>query len=148
MPANGKYFATTKKDWNTAGGSALLTIGDEMELQEFDDGLYGYSVTNDGDFFVSDWSTAYVYPAGSTEKVTLVDWLRLKGENEAADWLQNIPTGTAICNATGRILSGFTGGAGAYNSWFIDLDGTPTGITEVESGTENDADKTVKVYDL
>ena len=148
MPANGKYFATTKKDWNTAGGSALLTIGDEMELQEFDDGLYGYSATNDGDFFVSDWSTAYVYPAGSTEKMTLVDWLRLKGENEAADWLQNIPTGTAICNATGRILSGFTGGAGAYNSWFIDLDGTPTGITEVEGGTENDADKTVKVYDL
>ena len=148
MPANGKYFATTKKDWSTAGGSALLTIGDEMELKEFEDGLYGYSATNDGDFFVSDWSTAYVYPAGSTEKVTLVDWLRTKGETEAADWLQNIPTGTAICNATGRILSGFTGGAGSYKSWFIDLDATPTGITEVDNGNGEDTDGNVKAYDL
>lgn len=145
MPANGKYFATTKKDWSTAGGSALLTIGDEMELQEYEDGLYGYSATNDGDFFVSDWSTAYVYPAGSTEKVTLVDWLRLKGETEAADWLQNIPTGTAICSSDGRVISGFTGGAGVFNSWIIKLDGVSTGITDVNTA-ENTGN--VKVYDL
>lgn len=145
MPANGKYFATTKKDWTTAGGSALLTIGDELELQEYNDGLYGYCVTNNGDFFVSDMGTAYVYPAGSKEKVTLVDWLRQKGETEAAEWLSGIVTGTAICSGNGRVISGFSGGAGVYKSWIIKLDGT-SGITEIDSGTEADAH--VKVYDL
>ena len=148
MPSDGKYYvATGKKGWSGAGGdAALFTIGDELELYDYGDGLYGQSCTNDGDVFVTDFGTAYVYPAGSTERVTLQEWLRMKGENEAADWLDNVATGTAIVSGDGRVLSGFTGVAGSYSNWIIKLDDIPTGIDEIA----DDADPTapVKVYDL
>lgn len=146
MPTNGKYYATSCiKNWSgTVGDAALFTIGETLEKHDYEDGLYGYCVTNDGDFFVSNTSTAYVYPAGSSNKITLQEWLRSKGETEAADWLDNITTGTAICSGDGRVISGYSGLPGAYNSWIIKLDGTPTGIT----GIEQDGNSHVKAYDL
>lgn len=145
LTSNGKYYATTKKDWSVAGGSVMFTVGqEEMEKHDYGDNLFGYCATNEGDFFVSDTGTAYVYPAGSTERVTLQDWLRSKGEDEAADWLDNVITGTAICSSDGRVLSGFYGTSGEYRNWIIKLDGTTTGITEVEKAAEGK----VKVYDL
>ena len=146
MPTNGKYYATScVKDWSGGvGDAALFTIGDTLEKHDYEDGLYGYCVTNDGDFFVSNTSTAYVYPANSTEKVTLIDWLKSKGETEAADWLSNRETGTAICSGDGRVISGFSGLPGSFKSWIIKLDGTPTGITDIEQSDNSH----VKVYDL
>lgn len=146
LSTNGKYYATTcKKGWEgTIGDAALLTVGKTSELYDYKDGLSGYCVTNDGDFFVSDAGTAYVYPANSKEKVTLIDWLRSKGETEAADWLSDKETGIAICSGDGRVISGYFGAAGIYDSWLIKLDGTPTGIT----GIEQDGNSHVKAYDL
>lgn len=144
MSTNGKYYATTCNKNYTLGDAALFTIGETLEKHDYEDGLYGYCVTNDGDFFVSNTSTAYVYPANSTDKITLQEWLRSKGETEAADWLDNITTGTAICSGDGRVISGYSGLPGAYNSWIIKLDGTPTGIT----GIEQDGNSHVKAYDL
>lgn len=146
MSPNGKYYGTTKNDWWTVGDAVLFTIGEELEKQEYKDGLYGHCVTNEGDFFVTDNSTAYVYPAGSTERVTLVEWLRMKGEDEAADWLSNVTTGTTICSGDGRVISGFSGAPGSFKSWIIKLDDVPTGITEV-NGDKADGGN-VKVYDL
>lgn len=147
LTPNGKYYATTKKDWSATGGSVMFTVGaDEMEKHDYGDNLYGYCATNDGDFFVSDGGTAYVYPAGSTERLTLQDWLRAKGETEAADWLDNTVTGTAICSGDGRVLSGFSGVQGSYTSWIIKLDDTTTGIDEIMNTADPAAP--VKVYDL
>lgn len=93
---------------------------------------------------MSDLSTAYVYPSNSTEKVTLIEWLKAKGETEAAEWLSDRETGTAICSGNGRVISGFYGAPGSYRSWIIKLDETPTGITDIEqSGNSH-----VKAYDL
>lgn len=144
LSANGKYLATTEKDWSVAGNSVLFTIGETLKEQKYKDGLYGYCVDNDGNFFVSDQGTAYVYPAGSTERVTLPDFLRSKGETEAAEWLDNVVTGTAICSSDGRVISGFSGGGGVYSSWIIKLDGVSTGITDVDA----EGNAQVKVYDL
>lgn len=146
LSTNGKYYATTcKKGWEgTIGDAALLTVGETSELYDYKDGLSGYCVTNDGDFFVSDAGTAYVYPANNKEKVTLIDWLRSKGETEAADWLSDKETGIAICSGDGRVISGYFGAAGIYDSWLIKLDETPTGIT----GIEQDGNSHVKAYDL
>lgn len=146
LSTNGKYYATTcKKGWEgTIGDAALLTVGKTSELYDYKDGLSGYCVTNDGDFFVSDAGTAYVYPANSKEKVTLIDWLRSKGETEAADWLSDKETGIAICSGDGRVISGYFGAAGIYDSWLIKLDETPTGITDIEQ----DGNSHVKAYDL
>ena len=148
MPSGGKYYVTTCiKSWmETVSDAAVFTIGDELEKHDYEDGLYGYCATNDGDIFVSDLNTAYVYPAGSTERVTLVEWLRMKGEDEAADWLSNVTTGTAICSGDGRVISGFSGAPGSFKSWIIKLDDVPTGITEV-NGDKADGGN-VKVYDL
>lgn len=144
LSANGKYYAASEKDWSVAGNSVLFTIGETLKEQKYKDGLYGYCVDNDGNFFVSDQGTAYVYPAGSTERVTLPDFLRSKGETEAADWLDNVVTGTAICSSDGRVISGFSGGGGVYSSWIIKLDGVSTGITDVDA----EGNAQVKVYDL
>lgn len=147
LSPNGKYYATTKRDWSASGGAVMLTIGDELEKKDYDDDMYGYCVTNDGDLFVSDKTTAYVYPAGSSERVTLADWLRSKGETEAADWLSDKTTGIAICSGDGRVISGHCKATGGYYNWIIKLDDVPTGITDVE--TDADApDARVKVYDL
>ena len=149
LSPNGKYYAATgKKTYNKiAGDATLLTIGaDGIDKHDYEDGLYGYCTTDDGDFFVSDGGTAYVYPAGSTERATLPDWLRSKGEDEAADWLDNVATGTAICSGDGRVLSGFTGASGSYVNWIIKLDDTTTGIDEIMNTADPAA--TVKVYDL
>ena len=122
----------------------MFTVDETLKLHDYEDKLYGNCVTNDGDFFVSNLSTAYVYPANSTEKITLIDWLKSKGEDEAAEWLSNIETGTAICSGDGRVISGFYGIPGKYDSWLIKLDDTPTGITDIEqSGNSH-----VKAYDL
>lgn len=147
LSTNGKYYATTcKKGWEgTIGDAALLTIGETFELYDYKDGLSGYCVTNDGDFFVSDAGTAYVYPADGSARVTLVEWLKAKGEDKAAEWLSGVPTGIAICSGDGKVISGYTGGAGFYNSWIIKLDEIPTGITDVNTA-ENTGN--VKVYDL
>lgn len=145
MSANGKYYTTTCEKDRSLGDVALFTIGETLTKHDYEDRLYAFHVTNDGDLFVSNTATAYVYPAGSTEKVTLQDWLRSKGETEAAEWLDNIETGVAICSADGRVISGYSGMAGAYNSWIIKLDETPTGITDIESDSNNG---NVKVYDL
>lgn len=144
MSPNGKYYATTCENNYSLGNSALFTIGETLQKHDYEDRLYGFCVTNDGDFFVSNTSTAYVYPANSTEKVTLIDWLKSKGEDEAAEWLSNRETGTAICSGDGRVISGFTGMSGAYTSWIIKLDETPTGITDIEQ----DGNSHVKAYDL
>lgn len=146
LSTNGKYYATTcVKGWyGTVGDAALFTVDETLKLHDYEDKLYGNCVTNDGDFFVSNLSTAYVYPANSTEKITLIDWLKSKGEDEAAEWLSNIETGTAICSGDGRVISGFYGIPGKYDSWIIKLDETPTGITDIEqSGNSH-----VKAYDL
>lgn len=144
LSPNGKYYATTKNDWSFAGDAAMLTIGDELEKKEYDDNMYGYCVTNDGDLFVSDKATAYVYPADGSERVTLVDWLRSKGETEAADWLSDKITGIAICSGDGRVISGYTRITGGYYNWIIKLDGVSTGITDVDA----EVNALVKVYDL
>lgn len=144
MSPNGKYYATSCEKDRSLGDAALFTINDTLEKHDYEDNLYGFSATNDGDFFVSNTSTAYVYPAGSSERVTLVEWLRMKGEDEAADWLSNITTGTAICSGDGRVISGFTGGGGMYDSWIIKLDAPATGINDINT----DANANVKVYDL
>lgn len=146
LSTNGKHYATTSEYNYSVGNSVLFTVGGEtLERQKFSDGLRGFCVTNDGDFFVSDMGTAYVYPAGSKDKVTLPDWLRLKGETEAAGWLEsNVSTGTAICSGDGRVISGFTGGSSGAQSWIIKLDGNTTGIADATA----DDDSRVKVYDL
>lgn len=144
MSPNGKYYATTCEKNYSLGDAALFTIGETLQKHDYEDQLYGFCVTNDGDFFVSNTGTAYVYPAGSTERVTLVDWLRSKGETEAADWLAERTTGTAICSGDGRVISGFTGGGGLYDSWIIKLDAQSTGIKDINT----EADANVKVYDL
>lgn len=146
LSTNGKYYATScVKGWSGAvGDAALFTIDETLKPHDYEDGLYGYCVTDDGDFFVSNTSTAYVYPANSTEKVTLIDWLKSKGEDEAAEWLSNRETGTAICSGDGRVISGFSGLPGSFKSWIIKLDETPTGITDIEqSGNSH-----VKAYDM
>lgn len=147
LSTNGKYYATTcVKGWyGTVGDAALFTVDETLKAHDYEDGLYGYCVTNDGDFFVSDLGTAYVYPANSTEKITLIDWLKSKGETEAAEWLSKRGTGTAICSGDGRVISGFYGAPGSYSSWIIRLDYIPTGITDVNTA-ENTGN--VKVYDL
>lgn len=145
LSPNGKYYATTCNKNYTLGDAALFDVNETLTLHDYKDGLMGYCCTDDGDFFVSDGGTAYVYPAGSTERVTLQDWLRLKGETGAADWLdKNVTTGTAICSGDGRVISGFSGAPGAYTSWIIKLDGNTTGITDAVA----DGDSRVKVYDL
>ena len=147
LSTNGKYYATTcAKGWSgTVGDAALFTVDETLKAHDYEDGLYGHCVTNDGDFFVSDIGTAYVYPANSTEKITLIDWLKSKGETEAAEWLSDRETGTAICSGDGRVISGFYGAPGSYRSWIIRLDYIPTGITDVNTA-ENTGN--VKVYDL
>lgn len=146
LSANGKYYATTCEKNYKSGDAALFTVGETLELHDFEDGLQGNSVTNDGDFFVSSRkeNTAYVYPAGSTERVTLIDWLKAKGETEAAEWLSHINTGNAICSGDGRVISGCSQETDGYKSWIVKLDGTPTGITDAVA----DGDSRVKVYDL
>lgn len=149
LSANGKYYGTTKKDWSSVGGSVMLKIGETLEYNEFDKNLYGQSVTNDGDFFVTDQGTAYVYPAGKTERITVAEWLRSKGENKAADWLdaRPMPTGTAICSSDGRVLSGFSFiGDNMYSTWLIKLGASSTGINDIETSTNPDA--IVKAYDI
>ena len=146
MSGNGKYYATTSYYEYVTGNSVLFTIGDTLAREKFEDGLYGVCVTNDGDLFVSDDNTAYVYPAGSKDKVSLPDWLRSKGETEAADWLEkNVSTGTAICSGDGRVISGYAPSASGFESWIIKLDGNTTGITDA---TANKGGNRVKVYDL
>lgn len=144
LSANGKFYSTTRCKNYKPGDAALLTIDNGLELHDFEDGYWGYCSTNDGDLFVSDKYIPYVYPAGSSECISLTDWLRSKGETEAAEWLDNIDTRIAICSSDGRVISGFSGMAGAYKSWIIKLDGTPTGIT----GIEQDGNSHVKAYDL
>ena len=146
LSTNGKYYATTcVKGWSgTVGDAALFTVDETLKAHDYEDRLYGNCVTNDGDFFVSNTATAYVYPANSTEKVTLIDWLKSKGETEAAEWLSDRETGTAICSGDGRVISGFYGAPGNYTSWIIKLDETPTGITDIEQ----DGNSHVKAYDL
>lgn len=144
LSPNGKYYATTKCDWAASGDAAMLTIGDELEKKEYDDNMFGYCVTNDGDLFVSDKTTAYVYPADGSGRVTLVDWLRSKGETEAADWLSDKTTGIAICSGDGRVISGSYKATGCYKTWIIKLDGVSTGITDVDA----EGNAQVKVYDL
>ncbi len=146
LSTNGKYYATTcVKGWyGTVGDAALFTIDETLKPHDYEDGLYGNCVTDEGDFFVSDLSTAYVYPSNSTEKVTLIEWLKAKGETEAAEWLSDRETGTAICSGNGRVISGFYGAPGSYRSWIIKLDETPTGIT----GIEQSGNSHVKAYDL
>ena len=145
LSTNGKYYATTCEKNYAVGDAALFTIDETLKPHDYEDGLYGYCVTNDGDFFVSNTATAYVYPANSTKKVTLIDWLKSKGETEAAEWLSDRETGTAICSGDGRVISGFYGAPGSYRSWIIRLDYIPTGITDVNTA-ENTGN--VKVYDL
>ena len=144
LSTNGKYYATTCEKNYAVGDAALFTIDETLKPHDYEDGLYGYCVTDDGDFFVSNTATAYVYPANSTEKVTLIDWLKSKGETEAAEWLSDRETGTAICSGDGRVISGFYGAPGNYTSWIIKLDETPTGITDIEQ----DGNSHVKAYDL
>ena len=144
LSTNGKYYATTCKKNYTLGDAALFTIDETLKPHDYEDGLYGNCVTDDGDFFVSNTATAYVYPANSTEKVTLIDWLKSKGETEAAEWLSDRETGTAICSGNGRVISGFYGVPENYTSWIIKLDETPTGIT----GIEQSGNSHVKAYDL
>ena len=148
LSTNGKYYSTTGRKNHITGDAALITV-DGTELHDYEDGLYAQCVTNDGDLFVSDNVTAYVYPAGSTERVTLVEWLRMKGEGKAADWLSGINTGVAICSGDGRVISGHYGSATSLegvNSWIIKLDGIPTGIDEITDDADPAAP--VKVYDL
>lgn len=142
LSTNGKYYATTCKKDYVVGDAAMITIGDEsMELRDYLDGSNGYCVSNDGDFFTG----AGVYAAGSDTRTSVAEWLRAKGETAAADWLSERTEGTVICSGDGRVISGWTGGAGSYSSWIIRLDYIPTGITEV-NGAENTGK--VKVYDL
>ena len=145
LSANGKFYSTTRCKNYKPGDAALLTIDNGLELHDFEDGYWGYCSTNDGDLFVSDKYIPYVYPAGSSECVSLADWLRSKGETEAAEWLDNIDTRIAICSSDGRVISGFSGTSrNDYRSWIIKLDETPTGITDIEqSGNSH-----VKAYDL
>ena len=94
---------------------------------------------------MSDKKSPFVYPAGSSECISLADWLRSKGENEAADWLGTVDTRVAICSSNGRVISGFSGTSrNDYRSWIIKLDETPTGIT----GIEQSGNSHVKAYDL
>lgn len=142
LSTNGKYYATTCKKDYVVGDAAMITIGDEsMELRDYLDGSNGYCVSNDGDFFTG----AGVYAAGSDTRTSVAEWLRAKGETAAADWLSERTEGTVICSGDGRVLSGWTGAAGAYTSWIIRLDYIPTGITDVNTA-ENTGN--VKVYDL
>lgn len=141
LSPNGKYYATTFKKDYVVGDAALITIGDkEMELYDYKDQSNGYCVSNEGDFFTG----AGVYAAGSTTRTSVAEWLRAKGETEAADWLAERTEGTVICSGNGRVLSGWIGGSGQYKSWFINLDATPTGIKDINT----EADANVKVYDL
>lgn len=145
LSTNGKHYAATSEYNYAQGNSVLFSVGETMERQKFEDKLRGVCVTDDGDLFVTDFSTAYVYPAGSKDMLTLPDWLRLKGETEAAEWLEkNVSTGTAICSGDGRVISGFTGGSSGAQSWIIKLDGNTTGIADATA----DDDSRVKVYDL
>lgn len=142
LSTNGKYYATTCKKDYVVGDAAMITIGDEsMELRDYLDGSNGYCVSNDGDFFTG----AGVYAAGSDTRTSVAEWLRAKGETAAADWLSERTEGTVICSGDGRVISGWTGAAGAYSSWIIRLDYIPTGITDVNTA-ENTGN--VKVYDL
>ena len=144
MSPNGKYYSTTCEKNYSIGDAALFTIDESLSKHDFEDKLYSHTVTNNGDLFVSNTSTAYVYPAGSTERITLPEWLVSKGETEAAEWLSDRETGTAISSGDGRVISGFYGAPGNYTSWIIKLDETPTGITDIEqSGNSH-----VKAYDL
>lgn len=148
LSSNGKYYATTALKNYVHGDAVMFTVGDDgLEMNDHEDGLSAYCATNDGDLFVSDGVTAQVYPADGGRRITLPDWLRAKGETEAADWLENSTTsGLAICSGNGRVLSGYYRNTGGYTSWIIKLDDTATGISEIE----NEADPTahVKVYDL
>ncbi len=145
LSANGKYYATTFNKNYKLGDAALFTVDNGFELHDFEDGNYAYCVTNDGDLFVSDKKSPFVYPAGSSECISLADWLRSKGENEAADWLGTVNTRIAKCNSNGRVISGFSGKSSKdFRSWIIKLDETPTGIT----GIEQSGNSHVKAYDL
>ena len=144
LSPNGKYYATTCRKNTITEDAAMITIDDNTELHDFKDGLLGYCVTDEGDLFVSDKTTAYVYPAGSTTHITLIDWLKSKGETEAAEWLSNSNTGIAICSGDGRVISGYSKMPGGYTSWIIKLDETPTGIT----GIEQSGNSHIKAYDL
>ena len=145
LSANGKYYSTTCCKNYKSGDAALFTVDNGFELHDFEDGNWAYTVTNDGDLFVSDKKSPFVYPAGSSECISLTDWLRSKGENEAADWLGTVDTRIAICSSNGRVISGFSGTSrNDYRSWIIKLDETPTGITDIEqSGNSH-----IKAYDL
>ena len=147
LSTNGKYYATTcVKGWSgTVGDAALFTIDETLKPHDFEDGNWAYTVTNDGDLFVSDNNSPFVYPAGSSECISLADWLKSKGENEAAEWLGTVDTRIAKCSSDGRVISGFSGMGGSYRSWIIRLDYIPTGITDVNTA-ENTGN--VKVYDL
>ena len=141
LSPNGKYYATTCKKDNVVGDAALITIGNEsMELHDYADQSNGNCVNNDGDFFTG----AGVYAAGRDTRTSVAEWLRAKGETAAADWLSERTEGTVICSGDGRVISGWTGGAGAYNSWIIRLDYIPSGITDIEQ----DGNSHVKAYDL
>ena len=144
LSANGKYYSTTCSKNYKSGDAALFTVDNGFELHDFEDGNWAYTVTNDGDLFVSDKNSPFVYPAGSSECISLADWLKSKGENEAAEWLGTVDTRIAICNSNGRVISGFSGMGGSYRSWIIKLDETPTGITDIEQ----DGNSHVKAYDL
>ena len=144
LSANGKYYSTTCNKNYKSGDAALFTVDNGFELHDFEDGNWAYTVTNDGDLFVTDNNSPFVYPAGSSECISLADWLKSKGENEAAEWLGTVDTRVAICNSNGRVISGFSGMGGSYRSWIIKLDETPTGITDIEQ----DGNSHVKAYDL